>query len=51
MQRKAEAEKNVEKARHIKKIESDKKAQAKKIKKGQEEDKMAWELAAQEDAV
>jgi len=51
VQRKAEAEKNAEKAKQIKKIELAKKAQAEKLKKDQEEDKKAWEVAAQVDAV
>jgi len=50
-QKKAEAEKNVEKAKEIKKIELDKKAQAEKMKKDQEEDKKARELAAQVESV
>jgi len=50
-QKKAEAEKNAEKAKQIKKIELDKKAQAEKLKKDQEEDKKAKELAAQTDAL
>ena len=50
-QKKAEAEKNVEKAKQIKKIEIGKKAQAEKIKKDQEEDKKARELAAQVESV
>jgi len=51
LQKKAEAEKNAEKAKQIKKIELDKKAQAEKTKKDQEEDKKAKELAAQVDAL
>jgi len=50
-QKKAEAEKNAEKAKHIKKIELDRKAQVEKMKKDQEEDKKAKELAAQTDAI
>jgi len=50
-QKKAEAEKNAEKTKHIKKIELDAKAQAEKMKKDQEEDKKAREVAAQVDAV
>jgi len=50
-QKKAEAEKNAEKAKHIKKIELDRKAQMEKMKKDQEEDKKAKELAAQTDAL
>jgi len=50
-QKKAELEKNTEKAKQIKKIELDKKAHAEKLKKDQEEDKKAREVAAQVDAV
>jgi len=50
-QKKAEAEKNAEKAKQIKKIELDKKAQVEKMKKDQEEDKKARELAAQVESV
>jgi len=50
-QKKAEAEKYMEKAKQIKKIELDKKAQAEKTKKDQEEDKKTKELAAQVDMV
>jgi len=46
-----EAEKNVEKAKQIKKIEPDIKEQVEKTKKDQEEDKKAKELAAQVDAL
>jgi len=45
------AEKNAEKAKQIKKIELDKKAQAERLKKDQEEEKKARELAAQTDLV
>ena len=50
-QKKAEVEKNTEKAKQIKKIELDKKAQAEKTKRDQEEDKKARELAAQVESV
>jgi len=50
-QKKAEAEKNTEKAKQFKEIELDKKAQAEKMKKDQEEEKKAREVAAQVDVV
>jgi len=50
-QKKAEAEKSAEKAKRIKKIELDKKAHAEKLKKDQEEEKKAQEVAAQVDVV
>jgi len=50
-QKNAEAEKNAEKPKQIKKIELDKKAHVEKLKKDQEEDKKAREVAAQADVV
>jgi len=47
LQKNVEAEKNAEKVKQIKKIELDKNAQVEKLKKDEEEDKKARELAAQ----